>query len=215
MRIFAVAILMFLAGITLTIAQTNIIDIDQIFGDRGEVYFKFENPGQKKLIDLSRIISIDELNNLNEVYAYANIKEFNGFLEFEIEFEILTPPSLLHQVKMKDNVNIKEVNDWDYYPTYEAYVSMMYQFETDYPELCEVVNIGQTVEGRDILIAKISDNISQNEGEAQFLYAGTMHGDETAGYVLSLRLIDYLLSSYGSNIKVDKLVNGMETIEWD
>ena len=34
------------------------------------------------------------------------------------------------------------------------------------------------------------------------LYTSSMHGDELAGYVLSLRLIDYFLNEYTDNPKV-------------
>ena len=209
-KILMIASFVLFAGLLSLTAQFNTIDIEKLFGDRGEVYFKFENPGQKQLQDLTKVISIDDVDGANQVYAYANKKEFDNFLNYELDFEVLTPPSLLHVAKMKDQINIKEVNDWDYYPTYEAYVDMMNQFAANYPDLCEIVNMGETVEGRDILFAKISDNVSLNEGEAQFLYTGTMHGDETAGYVIFLRLIDYLLSNYGTNAEVDNLVNGLE-----
>jgi len=111
---------------------------------------------------------------------------------------------------MRDVTNLKNTNDWDYYPTYEAYLEMMYQFEEDYPDICKIISIGQSIEEREILMAVISDNISQDEGEAQFLYTSSMHGDETTGYVLSLRLIDYLLTNYGSLQKVDNMVNNLE-----
>jgi predicted deacylase len=104
----------------------------------------------------------------------------------------------------------RESFDWDYYPTYDAYVAMMYQFATDYPDICQVFSIGTTVEGRDLLFAKISDNVDQNEQEPQFMYTGTMHGDETTGYVLLLRLIDYLTSNYGTDAEVTDMVDGME-----
>jgi carboxypeptidase D len=37
-----------------------------------------------------------------------------------------------------------------------------------------------------------------DEYEPEFMYTSTMHGDETVGYVLMLRLIDYLLTNYGN-----------------
>ncbi|PLX06907.1 MAG: hypothetical protein C0594_06585 [Marinilabiliales bacterium] len=37
-----------------------------------------------------------------------------------------------------------------------------------------------------------------------------MHGDETVGYVLLLRMADYLLSNYGTDTEVTNLVNNME-----
>ncbi len=57
---------------------------------------------------------------------------------------------------------------------------------------------------------KISDNVDTREAEPQFLYTGTMHGDETAGYVILLRLIDYLTSNYGTDAEVTELVDHLE-----
>ena len=37
-----------------------------------------------------------------------------------------------------------------------------------------------------------------------------MHGDELSGYVLSLRLIDYLLNNYGDNNKVTYLIDEID-----
>ena len=53
-----------------------------------------------------------------------------------------------------------EIMDWDVYPTYEGYVAMMNQFAANYPNLCRIVNAGQTVQGRQILFAVISDNVN-------------------------------------------------------
>jgi uncharacterized membrane protein YgcG len=41
-------------------------------------------------------------------------------------------------------------------------------------------------------------------------FIGTMHGDEPLGAVLSLRLIDYLISRYGSDERVTRLVDETE-----
>ncbi|MCG2716950.1 MAG: dockerin type I domain-containing protein, partial [Candidatus Marinimicrobia bacterium] len=93
---------------------------------------------------------------------------------------------------------------------YDAYVSMMYQFAKGYPDICRIDSIGASVKGRGILFAKISDNVNSDEAEPEFLYTSTMHGDETTGYVLMLRLIDYLLRNYGVNDKVTYLVDNLE-----
>jgi PKD repeat protein len=185
-------------------------DLAKVFNNRIEVYFKFENPGFKEMQGLLNRISIDKLSVENEFYAYANEKEFKYFLEFDLPFEILTPPSMLTHVKMKDQVDVKGITEWDFYPTYEAYVDIMYQFESNYPEICDVFSIGQTNEGREILFAKISDNIDVTEDEAQFMYTGTMHGDETAGYVGLLHLIDYILTNYDTDPRITGLVNDLE-----
>ena len=43
-----------------------------------------------------------------------------------------------------------------------------------------------------------------------FYYTSSMHGDELAGYVLSLRLIDYLLSGYGNDTRLTSLVDNID-----
>jgi hypothetical protein len=87
---------------------------------------------------------------------------------------------------------------------------MMYQFETSYPNLCAVENIGYTVEGRQILFAKISANVNVQEDEPEVMYSSSMHGDETTGYILTLRLIDSLLVSYGRDVQSTYMLNNLE-----
>ncbi len=193
--------------------QNNVNDrqlIDKIFDKKIETYFKFEISSTKQIHELTKIISIDNVKN-KIVYAYANKKGFEKFLSLNIDYTILTSPGeLIKNPKMLDKVNIREITDWDFYPNYEAYESMMYQFETDYPNICKIVNIDTLPSGRKLLIAKITDNILAHENEPEFLYTSTMHGDETAGYVLMLRLIDYLLSNYGSNDRITDMVDNIE-----
>ncbi|MCD4698201.1 MAG: hypothetical protein K8S16_18405 [Bacteroidales bacterium] len=185
---------------------------NQIFNqykNGGEVYFRFQQDNNL-LTKLSDVVSIDGATNSNWVYAYANQKQFTRFVEIGIEFEMLQHPGTLITPVLKNIVNIKDIEEWDFYPTYEAYIDLMYQFESNYPGLCTVFSIGQSVEGRELLFARISDNASWDAGEAQFLYTSTMHGDETAGYILFLRLIDYLLSNYGTNTDVTNLVDNLD-----
>jgi PKD repeat protein len=209
-RLFTFVLAFLFTGSVLHVTgQTKEEIISSIFKERAEAYFKFEFPGKKEINHLSHLISIDNFDE-STVWAYANRTEFTKFIEEGYEYSILTPPSMVNKVVMKDIVDLKGVNDWDFYPTYDAYVNMMYQFQTDYPGLCEVSSIGQTVEGRQLLIARISDNVGQEEGEPCFLYTGTIHGDEVTGYVLLLRLIDYLLTNYGTDPEVSNLVQNLD-----
>jgi PKD repeat protein len=198
-----------IALLTLATVHAQDFDVDEIFGQKGEIYFKFQNENHN-LNALSRIVSIDAIDGL-DVYAYASKSEFESFLKHVRDFELLTKPGeQIKEPKMLDKINIREITDWDFYPTYEAYIDIMYQFASDYPDLCEVFSIGQSVEGREIMMAKISKNVDVREAEPQFLYTGTIHGDETTGYILLLRLIDHLLSNYGTDEKVTGLVDNVE-----
>jgi len=189
---------------TILFSQSN---IEEIFNNKHEVYFRFNVENFEKILQLTQIISIDDVK-LNTVYAYANEDEFREFLKHKIEYEILPNPSTLIEPEMSNS--IEQITQWNVYPTYDAYVNLMYQFQTNYPSICKIVDAGNSVQGRKILFAVISDNVNQREPEPQFMYTSTMHGDETTGYVLMLRLIDSLLTSYGSDSRITNLVNNAE-----
>lgn len=177
------------------------------FKENGEVYFRFKLENKSLINDISRQISIDNFRN-DSVYAYANESEFGNFMKFEIKYQVLKHPGDVPNVKMSNS--LEGVKAWDSYPTYDVYVQMMQQFALLYPNICRIVDAGNTVQGRKILFAKISDNVDANENEPEFMYTSTMHGDETTGYILMLRLIDSLLTGYGVNDRITNLVNNME-----
>ncbi len=179
----------------------------EYFDENLEVYFQFKIQSQKELNNVSRILSIDKVEG-NTIYAYANENEYKNFLKLDYPLTILPHPGDVLNVKMSST--IAELQDWDSYPTYDTYVDIMNQFGTDYPDICKVIDAGNSVQGRKILFVKISDNVNIREAEPQFMYSSTMHGDETTGYVLMLRLIDSLLTSYGSKARITELIDNME-----
>ena len=184
-----------------------IITASVLIAKSNEKYFKFEIETAEKLDKISKIISIDNVRD-NIVFAYASVKEFKNFKAMGYEYEILPNPSSLANLAMTNNIS--DSKEWTAYPTYDAYVSAMYQFASDYPELCQVESIGTSVEGRELLVAKISDNVDIEEAEPEFFYTGQMHGDELVTYILMLDLIEYLLQNYGSDSQVTTLVDSLE-----
>ncbi len=187
--------------------------LDSIFADRGEVYFSFKISDRDDLHFLTRMISIDNVKG-KTVLAYANKKEFSGFLKYKADYKILPPPgSLLNESEINPIRTGDAPGDrtlWNFYPTYEQYVGFMTGFAASYPNLCRLDTVGQSIQGRLILALRISKNISIEEPEPQFLYTSSIHGDETTGYVLMLHLIDHLLSNYGTDPVVTDLLNTTE-----
>lgn len=173
-----------------------------------EYYFKISEKN-KELVNtiITRTVSIDRVEG-ETIFAYANQKEFEALKALGYSPELLENPTST----IKDRgmaTTVAQMANWDLYPTYEVYRSMMKKFEQDYPALCKLDSIGTTVQGRKLYVLKISDNVLANEAEPEFFYTSTMHGDETTGYVLMLRLIDYLLSNYGTNQRVTDMVNNV------
>ncbi len=173
-----------------------------------ETYFKFSIKSVDEVRKITRVISIDNVKD-NTVWAYANTEEFTEFLKLGYDYKILpAPSSLTKDVNMASSIS--QMSNWDAYPTYDAYITMMNNFVAQYPNICQMVNIGTTTEGRQLIAVKISDNPNAEEDEPEFFFTSSMHGDETTGYVLMLRLIDYLLTNYPANNRVANLVNHIE-----
>ena len=172
-------------------AQKSQQELKQLMQQRNEYYFTFNLNGNDDLNAIAHTISVDRVDG-TLVTAYANNKEFAHFQKLGYEVTLQTPPSLLEEVAMWDGSNRAEY-DWDSYPTYSAYENMMFQFATDHPDKCEIITLGTLPSGRKIMIAHLNDGPRDNK--PKFLYTSTIHGDETTGWIMMLRLIDYLLEN--------------------
>lgn len=165
-------------------------DLRSMMKERNEFYFSFEIDDLQDLAKIAKVISIDNVDG-NKVTAYANNKQYERFLTLGMETTLLTPPSMLENYMMFDGRTRAEY-DWDEYPTYEAYEAMMEEFAATYPEKCTLIELGTLNSGRKILLARINDG--NPDGKPKFLYGSTIHGDETTGFIMMLRLIDLLLT---------------------
>ena len=111
-------------------------NIEEIFNNKNEIYFSFKYKSKQELDRLSKIISLDHKIEKTTAYAYANKKQFIRFLELNIDFELINN-KVFYQNVSKSN--------WDYYPTYNQYVDMMYAFADSFPNICKVHSLGTPV----------------------------------------------------------------------
>ena len=186
-------------------AQKSQQALNQLMQERNEYYFTFNLNGNDDLSTIAHTISVDRVDG-NMVTAYANNKAFAQFQKLGYEVTLQTPPSMLEKAAMWDGSN-RAGYDWDQYPTYTAYEDMMFQFATDHPDKCEIITLGTLPSNRKIMIAHI--NNGSGAGKPKFLYTSTIHGDETTGWMLMLRLIDYILE----NPTLPECANVLENID--
>ena len=64
-------------------------------------------------------------------------------------------------------------------------VALLQGYAADYPDICQVHNIGPSSTDKDIWALKITDNPELEEDEPEFKYISTVHGDEVTGVVIA------------------------------
>lgn len=181
-------------------------EAEELLRSRGEVYLIFKKLPPDRLRILSGRISIDAIRK-DSVIACVNEKGYRFFLAQKLPYRVFMYPRPKEYEKAK---SIKGLSQWDTYPTYEQYDSIMHNFAVSYPALCRVDTIGTSVQGRLLLAVKISDNVNNDKAEPEFFYTSTMHGDEPGGYVMLLHLADYLLRNYATDSLVHTLIDSLE-----
>ena len=181
--------------------------------EKGEVVFEFTAQSQNQFKELAKFLSISHKfvdPNLLKVEAYANASQFAKFLNYGLNFTVSESENEFAADEYTTFSTAAWDDTWNAYPTYSQYVAKLNYWATTYPNLCTLQNIGNTPNGRALYVLKISDNASTDEDEPEFLYTSSMHGDEITGYPTMLRLIDHLLSGYGSNTEITNIVNTTE-----
>ena len=68
---------------------------------------------------------------------------------------------------------------------------------SEYPEfVSEKISLGQSFQGRDIYAIKVSDNVENDEDEAEVLYTGMHHAREPMSFMNLYYYIYWLLENY-------------------
>ena len=166
-------------------------------------------------VPYSDIKSIDDLTRRVSILSVRDKLIHISLSPLTVEWFILQKfnYSIKESAENKGIISSKSMNqamEWDKYPTYPQYDSIMQSFVRLYPSLCHLDTIGTSIKGKLILALKISDNAAKDEDEPEVFYSSSMHGDEIGGFVLMLRLADYLLKNYNINSRVKNLVDNLE-----
>ncbi len=80
----------------------------------------------------------------------------------------------------------------------------------DHGSICQLYDLGSSVQGRELWALRISDNVPAEEDEPEFKYISTMHGNEIVGNEMCLYLIDHLTDNYGVDPDITHLVDEMD-----
>ncbi|NMC42186.1 MAG: hypothetical protein GYA43_13610, partial [Bacteroidales bacterium] len=195
--------------LTTGICRSQVVSDDSlrsVISSRGEAEVLIARPGRTELDIISRHLSISSVRE-GSVYITLTPATVEWFLALAKPWKLI-PPEDPKSLLMAGSV--KDAMEWDAYPTYTQYDSIMRKLSADYPLLCRLDTIGTSIYGKQVLVLKISDNVADDEDEPEVFYSSTMHGDELAGFVLMLRLADHLLRNYSTDPRVKNLVDNLQ-----
>ncbi|MBI65644.1 MAG: hypothetical protein CMG64_05080 [Candidatus Marinimicrobia bacterium] len=96
------------------------------------------------------------------------------------------------------------------YYTYDEIINRLSDINNQYPDLTELIFLGNSLEGRDIWAIKLSDNANIDENEPEALYTGLHHAREPMSYMNLFYFMDWLLENYEFDNLATHLINNRE-----
>jgi carboxypeptidase T len=95
--------------------------------------------------------------------------------------------------------------------TYDELTAEVQAVAAAHPDIVSLSSIGKSYKGRQLWVAKVSDNASTDEDEPEVLFDGLHHSDEHMGLEMTLRILHWLVGGYGSDPRITKIVDTRET----
>jgi hypothetical protein len=83
------------------------------------------------------------------------------------------------------------------YYTYQEMTDELFSLQYNHSEIMAVESIGETYEGRDIWLVKLSDNVQETEEEPGVLFMGAHHGNEKPSFEILIFFIQHMVENYG------------------
>lgn len=103
-------------------------------------------------------------------------------------------------------INAPKVQNYIFgYKNYEEIIKTFKEYEQESPELLEVYSYGKSSKNKDLNVIKISNE--RNPGGKIVLVTAGIHGNEPLSTSVTMSYMCYLLSQYGKDIELTKLID--------
>ena len=96
------------------------------------------------------------------------------------------------------------------YLTYAQFRDTMATIAQNNPTICKLETLGTSYNGNLLLAMKVSANPLIHENEPAIHFEGNIHGDEKIGWAVAFEMLKYMVSNYGTDTLVTRLVNTRE-----
>ena len=134
--------------------------------------------------------------------VYATTEEMGLMSLFGVKYEVIVDDMVAHLARMEALAGRAEYHDL---AEVEAGLEAMAQ-----SNVAALLDVGDSIEQRDILALKISDNPDLDEGEPKILFVGCHHAREWISVEVPYLLADYLVNNHGVDPAVTALIDAVE-----
>ena len=150
----------------------------------------------------------------NHARVYLTGEELDRLTGLGFQVTVLTDDGPAHAAlaRLQAEVPIAEGPDAPplKYHTYDTLTADLQDIAANHPDIVRLISLGQSVQGREWWMVKITDNPNLEEDEPEAEYISSMHGDEVVGKELCFELIKTLTDGYGSDPRITALLDNTE-----
>ncbi|MEP6640177.1 MAG: M14 family metallopeptidase, partial [Chloroflexota bacterium] len=94
--------------------------------------------------------------------------------------------------------------------TYAEMVAEIKAAEVAHPDIVALRSIGKSYQGRDLWVAKVSDNVATDEPEPEVMFDSLHHAREHLSLEQNLALLRWLTQGYASDTRIKRIVDSRE-----
>ncbi len=149
------------------------------------------------------------------VHLIVTSEDFDRLMDMGYKMEILPDPAPFKRspgtgIKAPASTQAANIVIDDGYHHFRQVDSILEQFQTAFPDIALMVDIGSSHYGRTIWALKISDNVALDEDEPAIMFNGLHHARELISTEVVLDTIQYLTTRYGNDPYVTRWVDTWE-----
>lgn len=192
------------------VGQVPSISIPQDI-ERGRVYYIVRVDARvEALPHIIRRLNLDVMGNYQGyLYLLLRASEVRALYASHIPYQLVSIEREKVSLPKERRVRAQAANG-----PYHSYLEVQKELsdlEKDYPGIVKLYDIGDSVEGRDILAVKISDNVATEEDdEVDCFFVGCHHAREWISVEVPLMLARYLAEHYSDNREIKDVVDNSE-----
>ncbi|MBN2055178.1 hypothetical protein JW905_09665 [bacterium] len=165
------------------------------------------------------IVSANDMLRLYQLRIYLVGREPAGDLLAEVDASDyaallsagFSPRVVLADLRTeRDEILAAGRGDDSEYHSYAEVTADLQALAANHPDICAIGSAGQSIQGREQWIVKISDNVTVNEAEPGVRFDGNIHGDEKISQEVAYLFAESLVEDYGTDPTITGIVDHLE-----